>query len=144
MEKEYIIIEKLNKIFTRMNQESKTPRDYGIGFPLYQSEIHTLEAIHNHPNLKLSKLSSVLGIANSSLNEMTSKLISKGLIEKYKSENNKKEVFYRLTSLGELANKGHQLYHKDIYTTISYYLGSKSSEDVKNITDFLDTLISIL
>lgn len=144
MEKEYIIIEKLNKIFAHVNKESKKPRDYGVGFPLYQSEIHTIEAIHNYKGLKLSKLSSILGIANSSLNEMTSKLISKGLIEKYKSERNKKEVFYRLTALGELANKSHKIYHKDIYNNISNYINSKTSEDVKNITDFLDTLISIL
>jgi DNA-binding MarR family transcriptional regulator len=142
VKKEDLIIEKLNKIFFHINQESKKSRDYGIGYPLYQSEIHTLEAIHHHHDLKLSDLSAIMGIANSSFTEMTNKLVSKGLIEKYKLETNKKEVYYRLTDLGQTAYEGHRIYHKEIFTSFAVYLESKTPEEIDGIIEFLDTLIA--
>ena len=59
MNKQIEIIEKVIRLSNKINQTNKKPRDYGSGHILYQSEIHTIEAIHNHENVNASELSRV-------------------------------------------------------------------------------------
>jgi DNA-binding MarR family transcriptional regulator len=70
------------------------------------------------------------------------KFIIKGLLEKYKLETNKKEVYYRLTDLGKTAYEGHKIYHKEIYTGFVAYLESKTPEEIDGMIEFLNTLIA--
>lgn len=144
MNKEIKIIEKVVHIANKINATKKIPRDYGSGHILYQSEIHTIEAINNHENVNASELSKILGITNGAVNQMTNKLIKKGLIDQYKLNDNNKEVFYRLTELGEKANLGHSNYHKKEYENILKYLNNSDEDQIKTINAFLNSLIENL
>lgn len=141
MNKEIDIIEKVVRLSNKINQTNKVPRDYGSGHILYHSEIHTIEAISNHENVNASELSKILGITNGAVNQVTNKLIKKGLIEQYKLNDNNKEVFYKLTELGEKANLGHSSYHKEVYEKIIQYLNNSSEKEIKTVNMFLDSLI---
>ncbi|WP_297418149.1 MarR family transcriptional regulator [Clostridium sp.] len=141
MNKEIEVIEKVVRLSNKINQTNKKPQDYGSGHNLYHSEIHTIEAINNHSNVNASELSKILGITNGAVNQVTNKLIKKGLIEQYKLNDNNKEVFYRLTDLGEKANLGHSNYHKEVYEKIVQYLNNSSKDEIKTINTFLDSLI---
>jgi len=134
-------IEKVIRLLNKINQTNKIPRDYGSGLILYQSEIHTIEAIHNHYNVNASELSKILGITNGAVNQMTNKLIKKGLISQYKINSNNKEVFYKLTELGRIANLGHNIHHKEVYRNILQYLNDSNQDQIKTINTFLDSLI---
>lgn len=141
MNKQIKIIEKIVRLANKINQTNKIPRDYGTGHILYHSEIHTIEAINNHENVNASELSKILGITNGAVNQVTNKLINKGLIEQYKLNDNNKEVFYRLTELGETANLGHSEYHKVEYENILQYLNNANEDQIKAVDSFLDRLI---
>lgn len=141
MNKQIEIIEKVVRLANKINQTNKIPRDYGSGHILYHSEIHTIEAINNHENVNASELSKILGITNGAVNQVTSKLINKGLIEQYKLNDNNKEVFYRLTELGKKANLGHSEYHKAEYENILQYLNNANEDQIKAVDSFLDRLI---
>lgn len=141
MDKQIEIIEKVIRLANKINQTNKIPRDYGSGHVLYHSEIHSIEAIHNHDNVNASELSKILGVTNGAINQVTNKLIAKGLAEQYKLNDNNKEVFYRLTELGEKANSGHNEYHKEEYENILQYLNSATEEQIQAINSFLDGLI---
>ncbi len=141
MNKQLEIIEKVVRLANKISQTNKIPRDYGSGHILYHSEIHTIEAIHNHENVNASELSKILGITNGAVNQVTNKLISKGLIEQYKLNDNNKEVFYRLTDLGEKVNLGHSEYHKEEYEDIVQYLNNANKDQIKAVNSFLDRLI---
>lgn len=144
MEENFITIEKLISLAHHMNQNSKKSRDFNIGFELYQSEIHTIESIYNHENINASTLAKILGVTNGALNQMTTKLIKKGLVVQYHKENNKKDVYYRLTDLGIKANNAHKQYHAKLYNEILTYLNSLDSKQLSTINNFLDNLIEIM
>lgn len=141
MNKQIEIIEKVVRLANKINQTNKIPRDYGSGHILYHSEIHTIEAISNHEKVNASELSKILGITNGAVNQVTNKLINKELIEQYKLIDNNKEVFYKLTKLGEKANLGHKEYHKVEYENILQYLNNSNEEQIKAVDLFLDRLI---
>ena len=136
------IWEKLIRLVNKINQSNKVPKDFGIGTKLYQSEIHTIEAIASHENVNASELSKILGITNGALNQVTGKLVKKELIDPYKTKNNNKEVYYQLTGKGRAANAGHKKYHGEVIQSLSTYLNSLDPDHVKTINTFLDSLIA--
>ncbi|SFR56029.1 MarR family winged helix-turn-helix transcriptional regulator [Anaeromicropila populeti] len=143
MENNFAIIEKLNSFFYLMCKNSaRSKRDYNIGIPLHRSEIHTLECIENHKECNASTLSKILGITNGALNQMTTKLIQKGLVEQYQHPVNHKEVFYKLTLLGKTANEEHAKHHAAIYSNIISYIEQLDPGQQTAIDDFLDYIIT--
>ena len=47
------------------------------------------------------------------ISKLTKKLIKKGIIESYQKPDNKKEIYFRLTSEGKVINKVHEELHKE-------------------------------
>lgn len=141
MKKYNEILGKIINLTNVMNKMSKTPRDYGVGFMLYPSEIHTIEAIAAHEQINANVLSKVLGITNGAITQMTNKLIKKGLVEKYKMDNNKKEVYFKLTELGKLADQGHDSFHEQTYKNIINYLDTLKPNQRDALVGFLDVYI---
>ncbi|MBC3886776.1 MarR family transcriptional regulator [Acetobacterium paludosum] len=142
MERHIEIFEKIIKLLNKINQSNKIPRDYGTGHILHQSEIHTIEAIKNHANVNASELSNILGITNGAVTQITSKLKKKGLVDQYNTVSNKKEVYYRLTDKGEIANLGHDKHHKEVYKKLNQYIDSLEDDKIEIINTFLDKLIN--
>jgi DNA-binding MarR family transcriptional regulator len=134
------LMEKLYKTMNVLNQEMKTARDYGIGFDLYHSEVGLLEIIKTHKNATASDLSRTLGVTTGAVWQVSRKLQKKGLIESYQAENNKKDVYFRLTALGEKVSRGHQKHHETINAGIFDYLSRLEKRDTKKIGEFLDTI----
>lgn len=142
------ILEKVLNITNTMNKTSKCPRDFGVGVPLYPSEIHTIEAIGAHEPINAKALAQALGITNGAVTQIADKLQKKGLVEKFKIDGNQKTVYIKLTALGRtserkriycfhsfhmvylsqrifLSGKGY-LYEKDINWSYWWYFGSYS------------------
>ncbi|WP_436955848.1 MarR family transcriptional regulator [Staphylococcus sp. AS1337] len=65
------------------------------------SEVHCIEAIEKTKNPNVIKLASSLYLTRGAISKLTKKLIEKELIESYKERNNKKEVYFKLTSRGK-------------------------------------------
>lgn len=135
------ILEKIICLLNKVNQTNKIPRDYGTNVLLYQSEIHTIEAIHNHGNISASTLSNILGITNGAITQIITKLKQKNLVEQYTTATNKKTVYYRLTNKGLIANNGHEIYHKKSYENLFNYLKTLDNEKLNAIDIFLDEMI---
>ena len=72
-----ILAEKINKAITVLNAEKKTPRDYGIGFSLYHSEIRLLDTIAVHAGENSSALAARLGITKGAITQVVKKLTEK-------------------------------------------------------------------
>lgn len=132
------IIEKLLYSFSKISEESKKPRDYGTGHMLYQSEIHAIFAVKNHREANASELAKVLGVTNGAVTQVIHKLIKKGLVQKYSLNNNKKEVYFKLTEDGEIAFRGHEKYHEESHAKVLKYLDGLESEKIQAISDFFD------
>jgi DNA-binding MarR family transcriptional regulator len=139
--KNMAILEKIIRLINKINQNNKGSSDYGTGHMLYHSEIHTIEAISNHEDVNASELANIMGITNGAITQVTDKLSKKGLIEQYRIKDNKKEVYYRLTDQGKIANTGHNKYHEAIYGNMAQYFDELGPAQIQVINTFLDQLI---
>jgi len=140
MEKYINLIETMNRFISITNERSKQARDYGSGHLLYQSEIHTIQALGNHGEINASELAEILSVTNGAITQVIAKLVKKGLVEKYKLPDNKKEVYFKLTEEGHIADKGHTLFHKKTYQTVSSYLDQLEVDQVDIINDFFSKM----
>lgn len=135
------LAEKFNKTMNMRNVEMKAARDYGIGFPLYHSEVHLLDAINLHDGENERELAARLGVTKGAVGQVAKKLVSKGLAESYQLPDNKKEIYFRLTDLGRKAVTGHQRHHERINTSLFAYIDSLEEKDVQTIMEFLDVMM---
>jgi DNA-binding MarR family transcriptional regulator len=143
MDRVNLFIEKLTHIVSIVNREMKTAWDYGLGFPLYHSEVHLLEAIKFCKGVNAGEIARYLGITNGAVSQVAKKLINKALIETYQTEDNRKEVFFRLTPLGNKACAGHQRHHKKINASLIKFVEQLDEKDYRAILDFFDVLIKL-
>jgi DNA-binding MarR family transcriptional regulator len=141
MDKANIFIEKLTHIVSLVNREMKTAWDYGVGFPLYHAEVHLLEAIKFCTGANAGGIARYLGITNGAVSQVAKKLMDKALIETYRAEDNRKEVFFRITPLGNKACAGHQKHHKKINASLNKYVEQLDEKDYRAILGFFDMMI---
>lgn len=141
VKKHYRIIQTMIHAFNRINERSKTPRDYGTGDLLYQSEIHTLAAIQEHADNNASELSTVLGVTNGAITQVVNKLINKGLVEKFHLRGNRKDVYFHLTDKGKLAYGGHERYEAMLLRPLLNYLNTLDPQEIKVIETFFERCV---
>lgn len=64
------------------------------------TEVHCVQAIQEIDNPNVQKLSRELYMTRGAISKLMKKLLAKELIESYQREDNKKEIYYKLTSKG--------------------------------------------
>jgi len=98
------------KLANKYNSLEKIPVDYGVGKDLYHSERHLLGQIGDYPEKNITELSQFQGVTKGAISQTVKKLENKGLVNRYKGEQNEKEVFLELTEIG----KGVYEKHKEV------------------------------
>jgi len=77
------------------------------------SEVHCIEYIGRNVDSNVTKLAESFYVTRGAISKLSKKLIKKGIIESYQKPDNKKEIYFRLTSQGEVINKVHEELHKE-------------------------------
>jgi DNA-binding MarR family transcriptional regulator len=131
------IMEKMAALQYKINCNDKQPKSFGTTVLLYQSEIHLIDAIGIDNEINASQLSDKLSISNGAITQVADKLLRKKLIEKYKKEANKKEVYFKLTGQGRVAYESHQEFHRNLSEKIITYLKGLSREQIEGIMGFI-------
>jgi DNA-binding MarR family transcriptional regulator len=134
------MITKLYRPINLMIGEMETPWLYGVDFPLHHAEVHMLETIKANEGANVGELARLLGMTSGAISQITKKLLDKGLIETYKKPGNRKEVFSRLTNLGERVCEGHQKHHENMLSILRKFMSRLNEKEAQVIFDFLDTL----
>lgn len=80
--------------------------DYGV------SEIHCIDLIGKIENPNVSKLSESMNMTRGAISKICKRLLNSKLIDKYKKPDNDKEIYFKLTELGEKLYKNHEIKHK--------------------------------
>ena len=100
-------------------------------------------------NQKMSDIAKRLGITKSALSQIAKKLEEKGWLEKYRCNNNKKEIFLKVTPQGKnvyitYSKAMHEFFFKDIFD-ISKQIPKKYSDIFIKMFDIMaDKLINNL
>lgn len=101
------------------------------------SELHCIEAIGTlkHPNgVQLAKL---ISMTRGAVTKLAKRLLQDGLIERYALSDNKKEIYYRLTPIGEGVYKDHEAAHKKWEERDIAFLNSVPKEEQQVVLEFL-------
>ncbi len=104
------IAELFIKLANKYNSLEKIPVDYGVGKDLYHSERHLLDQIGDYPEKNITELAQFMGVTKGAISQTVKKLENKGIVYRYKGEQNEKEVFLKLTETG----KGVYEKHKEV------------------------------
>ena len=131
------IMERMAALQYKINSNDKKPRSFGTSELLHQSEIHFIDAIGIDSEVNASQLSDKLHISNGAITQVADKLLKKRLIEKYKLETNKKEVYFKLTEQGKVAYESHRKFHQNLCDKMIAYLKGLSPEQIKGILGFI-------
>ena len=107
-------------------------QDYGI------TEMHCIEHIGKitHPNV--TKISSSLHITRGGVSKIIKRLINKGAITPYHEESNKKEVYYRLTFLGQKVFDAHEQLHRVWNDKDQEFFKKFKQQDIAFVENFIE------
>jgi DNA-binding MarR family transcriptional regulator len=132
------LVEKFYQMANLLLQEMQEPWFYGADLQLSHSEIHLLEAIKSQEGANVSELAAYLEITSGAVSQGTKKLLDKELIESYKKKGNRKEVFSRLTPLGERICEGHQKRQECMWEVWQEFMAGLDQKETQLIFDFLE------
>jgi DNA-binding MarR family transcriptional regulator len=109
---------------------------------LYHSEVHLIIAIKEHPDANASELADALAVTNGAVTQVADKLERKGLIERYRANDNKKDTYFRLTEGGERAYYGHKEHHEKMNAKVIAYIKGLSDAEYRLVSEFAEAMRS--
>lgn len=112
MNKEEQVISGFRDLFNKMAWLNKSKMEKCLkGYK--PSEIHFIEYIAKNIDCNVTKLAESFYMTRGAISKLSKKLMEKGLIESYQKQDNKKEIYFKLTEKGKAINKIHDDLHKE-------------------------------
>jgi DNA-binding MarR family transcriptional regulator len=139
------IMELFIRAVSRYNALEKIPSKAGARHALYHSEKHMLDKIGDHPEMNVTDFAGELGVTKGAVSQVVKKLEAKGVVKRYKSGTNEKEVFLALTEAGEAVYRAHKKTNEETIKPLLKELSKYPDDKVqflismfKWIEEFLD------
>ncbi|MFF0826094.1 MarR family transcriptional regulator [Brevibacillus sp. NPDC003359] len=111
--------------------------DYDKVGRLSITELHVLQEVGGKDRVNVTTIAQQIGVTKSAISKITVKLMKKGLLERYQLEDNQKEVFFRLTSVGEMVNEIHERYHQQLEIDMYRFLDRYTPAEMAFLEDVL-------
>jgi DNA-binding MarR family transcriptional regulator len=139
-EKEIIdLLVHFERVIGMAKAHTQKPVDFGTGDLMYHSEVVLIKAIKNNPDKNISELAEMLFITKGAISQTTNKLIKRGYLRKFKFEDNKKEIYLKLTKKGlTVYTNVMASYGPAIQKLIDYF--NKDEKKLADIHNFLNEL----
>jgi DNA-binding MarR family transcriptional regulator len=102
------------------------------------SEVHCIEYIGRNADSNVTKLAEAFYMTSGAISKLTKKLIKKGIIESYQRPDNKKEIYFRLTSQGQAIYRIHEELHKEFQERDSAVFEQITEEQFDNMLRFVE------
>ncbi len=140
MIEEIYLLERLIKIFEKY--DILIGLESAVNFEgLNYSEVHTLDLIGSVEDVNGILLSKKMNMTKGALSKITKKLLEKGLIESYKKNGNKKEIYFKLSESGGIIYEKHRRIHEEGIVRDKELFSSFSQEERAIILRFMDKAI---
>lgn len=102
------------------------------------SEVHCIEYIGRNIDSNVTKLAESFYMTRGAISKLTKKLIEKGLIESYQKQDNKKEIYFRLTEQGKVIYKIHKELHQEFQERDKAVFEQVTDEQFDNMLSFVE------
>lgn len=135
------VFEQLMKLINIYSEYESSPRTYGTDEIYYSLEIHTVHIIGKNPGINVTDIACLHGISKSAVSKVLKKLEKKEVVFRYKSQNNRKEVLFKLTDKGKEAYFGHIEYHKKKEESLISLLEKIPYEKLQNFEEVLSIFV---
>lgn len=139
------IMELFIRAVSKYNALEKIPSKAGLKHSLYHSERHMLDKIGDQPELNVTDFARELGVTKGAVSQVVKKLVAKGVVKRYKSGTNGKEVFLELTDAGRVLYLTHKKTNEETIKPLLKELSKYPDDKVqflismfKWIDEFLD------
>jgi DNA-binding MarR family transcriptional regulator len=123
------IMELFIRMVSKYNALEKVPTKSAPRHRLYHSERHMVDKIGEHPKLNITEFAGALGVTKGAVSQVVKKLEGKGVVRRYRSGSNGKEVFLELTKVGKEVYLAHRKTNEDtikpLLTELSKYPDDK-------------------
>lgn len=134
------LIERLVTVLDKYVEINKLPRRFGTGDPLFPTEIHTVHAIGHHPGIRMTDLASVMEISRAAISQTVTKLVRKGLVERFNDGANRKEILLRLSVTGRVAFQEHRKLHERIDAPFVRHIRGLSQKEIRVVSRLVSEL----
>lgn len=131
-----IIMKSLKSIYEKEETLGKLAfkdeyENYGI------SEIHCLDFIGKIQDPNVTKISQSMNMTRGAISKLCKKLLKNNLINKYKKPENDKEIYFKLTELGEELYRYHEIKHKQWEERNNKFFKNITKENQEIVASFL-------
>lgn len=105
------VFNRFGSVLTKFALIDRKARDFGVGVPLYPSEIHMVSRLDGRGDVGVTELAEELGITKGAVSQLVSRLVKKGMVTKEPVPGNRSRVLIRVTPLGHRASESHLAFH---------------------------------
>ncbi|MBC1377035.1 MarR family transcriptional regulator [Listeria innocua] len=102
------------------------------------SEVHCIEFIAKNEDPNVTKLAEAFYMTKSAISKITKKLMDKGYIESYQKPENKKEIYFRLTTKGAEISQVHDNLHQEFLDRDKVVFEDVSDKQYEEVLQFVD------
>ncbi len=102
------LLERFVRLVNKYNALGKHPMTYGTQHQFHHSERHMLDIVGDDPGLNLTEFAKAVGVTKGAISQVVPKLVKKGALIRFKSDDNDKEIRLRLTQQGKQIYAHHQ------------------------------------
>ncbi len=137
MDKEEQFKVKVRELFDKMVWVNKFKMEESLkGYK--PSEVHCIESIKKIEDPNVTKLAESLYMTRGAISRLTKKLMEKGLIESYQKQDNRKEIYFRLTEQGKRIYKIHEEQHKEFQERDRVVFDQITEEQFDSMLSFVE------
>lgn len=133
----YELGQSLVEVFEQVLQTETLCISKEVGFSLTMAEIHAIVAVGTDTMMRMSEIAAVLHVTVGTLTVMMNNLVKKNLVERYKSEEDKRIVKVGLTKKGKNVFLAHEKFHENLVNSL---LNEFNDDDKKIVMQAVDNL----
>lgn len=130
---------------TELDEFADQARLLGLAaFPNNLTSIHVIECIGKHEPINNTSIAEKMNLSKASITKISTKLHAEGYIKRSRLNDNKKEVYFSLTSKGRHVFEAHEAMHAKIDRRFLSILDSFSETELQAVLKFSQKMIDHL
>lgn len=137
MNKEQQFIMNVRDLFNKMVWLNKFKMESNLqGYK--PSEVHCIESIGKNKDSNVTKLAESLYMTRGAISKLTKKLMDKDLIESYQKQDNRKEIYFKLTTQGKQIYRTHEELHKEFQERDRVVFSQITDDQFDSMIEFVE------